>query len=73
MKKQIQDDVRVPYLNDPTGHITLLGIEVFSVESYIRFSLLLESNLIDEIALNGVFRRTYTSNIRVFLPHPWIG
>ena len=33
MKKQIQDDVRVPYLNDPTGHITLLGIEVISVES----------------------------------------
>ena len=53
-------------MNDPTRRITLLDIKVSSVESW-KFPQLLESNLINEVALHGVFGELH------FSPHLWIG
>ena len=53
-------------MNDPTRRITLLDIKVSSVDSW-KFPQLLESNLINEVALHGIFGELH------FSPHRWIG
>ena len=66
------------FVQDPYTDVYLLWWDQVSTWNLYKFlinkfpwkckslQLFLESNLIDEISLHGVFRRTYTRNIRVF-------